>query len=255
MEIPFYDRPFSLQTNNLPFPQQTERLRHRWERWRNRPTFNRGYSRIPDSEVNEINAVDETSFNHPEPETRIQVEPFDEIIDISEAVSETTGLLSGTAAVGSIGGTAGGIGSTLGTAGVGATVALGGTALAVGGKALYDRISEKGAVLPNSEFIGPGNPIHIGAAKNPSEQAAKEHDVNYSNLIEYAKNNEISQKDFSERVHQFDQSAIDEFEKDWKETGNWHAFAGKYGLKVKQAVEKLYGQAIYPSHPGKYYIY
>ena len=118
-------------------------------------------------------------------------------------------MLSGTAAVGSIGGTAGGIGSTLGTAGVGATVALGGTALAVSGKALYDRISEKGAVLPNSEFIGPGNPIHIGAAKNPSEQAAKEHDVNYSNLIEYAKQHEISQKDFTERVHQFDQSAID----------------------------------------------
>ena len=56
----------------------------------------------PDSEVNEINAVEETSFNQPEPETRIQVEPFDEIIDISEAVGETTGLLSGTAAVGSI---------------------------------------------------------------------------------------------------------------------------------------------------------
>ena len=55
--------------------------------------------------MNEINAVEETSFNQPEPETRIQVEPFDEIIDISEAVSETTGLLSGTAAVGSIGGT------------------------------------------------------------------------------------------------------------------------------------------------------
>ena len=68
-------------------------------------------------------------------------------------------MLSGTAAVGSIGGTAGGIGSTLGTAGVGATVALGGTVLAVGGKALYDRISEKGAVLPNSEFIGPGKQI------------------------------------------------------------------------------------------------
>ena len=148
MEIPSYARPFSLQTNNLPYPQQTERLRHRWQRWRNRPTFNRGYERIPNSEVNEINAVEETSFNQPEPETRIQVEPFDEIIDISEAVGETTGLLSGTAAVGSIGGTAGGIGSTLGTAGVGATVALGGTALAVGGKALYDRISEKGAVLP-----------------------------------------------------------------------------------------------------------
>ena len=69
MEIPSYDRPFSLQTNNLPFPQQSEGLRHRWQRWRNRPTFNRGYERIPESEVNEINAFEETSFNQPEPET------------------------------------------------------------------------------------------------------------------------------------------------------------------------------------------
>ena len=81
MEIPSYDRSFSLQTNNLPFPQQSEGLRHRWQRWRDRPTFNRGYERIPDSEVYEINAVEETSFNQPEPETRIQVEPFDEIIE------------------------------------------------------------------------------------------------------------------------------------------------------------------------------
>lgn len=105
--------------------------------------------------------------------------------------------------------------------------------------------------MPNSEFIGPGNPIYIGAAKNPSEQAAKEHDINYGNLIDYAKNNYISQKEFTERVHQFDQEAINNFEKDWQETGNWHAFAGKYGLKVKQLAESIYGKSIYPSHSGK----
>lgn len=177
MEIPSYDYPFSLQTNNLPFPSVSEGLRHRWQNWRNRPNFNRGYERIPDSELNEINSVQETSFNQPEPETRIQLEPFDEVIDIPEGIGETTGLLSGAGTLaGTASGTAG-IGTSLGTTAVGTTAVLGGTALAVGGKALYDRISEKGAVLPNSEFIGPGNPIHIGAAKNPSEQAAKEHDV------------------------------------------------------------------------------
>lgn len=250
MEIPSYDYPFSLQTNNLPFPNNT-RLRHRWQNWRNRPNFNRGYTRLPESEVELINAREETSFIQPEPETRVQIEPFDESIDIPEVISETTGLLSG--AGGAAGATTGaaGIGTTLGTTTVGTTAALGGTALAVGGKLLYDRVSEKGAVLPNSEFIGPGNPIYIGAAKNPAEQAAKEHDVNYANLIEYAKRHEVSQKDFSERVHQFDESAINEFERDWKETGNWHSFVGKYGLKVKQVVEKLYGEAIYPQHPGK----
>lgn len=254
MEIPSYDYPFSLQTNNLPFPSVSEGLRHRWQNWRNRPNFNRGYERIPDSELNEINSVQETSFNQPEPETRIQLEPFDEVIDIPEGIGETTGLLSGAGTLaGTASGTAG-IGTSLGTTAVGTTAVLGGTALAVGGKALYDRISEKGAVLPNSEFIGPGNPIHIGAAKNSAEQAAKDHDVNYTNLIEYAKQHEISQKDFTERVHQFDQSAIDEFERDWKETGNWHSFVGKYGLKAKQAVEKLYGEAIYPRNPGKYIL-
>lgn len=255
MEIPSYDYPFSLQTNNLPFANTSGQLRNRWQKWRNRPTFNRGYSRIPDSEVNEINAVQETSFSRPIPETRIQIDPINEVVDIPEVIGETTGLLSGVgAAAGATSGSAG-IGTALGTTAVGTTVVLGGAALAVGGKALYDRISEKGAVLPNSEFIGPGNPIHIGAAKNPAEQAAKEHDVNYTNLIEYAKLHEISQKDFTERVHQFDQSAIEEFEQDWKETGNWHSFVGKYGLKAKQAVEKLYGAAIYPKHPGKYNKY
>lgn len=244
MDIPSYDREFSLVTNNLPFPNQDNTLRNRWEHWRHPNWFNnrRGYQRIPEEA--------ETSFNNSTPEEQVPIEPFDEIIDIPEGVSETTGLLSGATAAGA---TFGGATSAVGTIGTAATGILAGTAIGIGGKALYDRISEKGAVLPNSEFIGPGNPIHIGAAKNPSEQAAKEHDVNYTNLINYAKQHEISQKDFTERVHQFDQAAIDLFEKDWQETGNWHAFAGKYGLKLKQAVEKALGETIYPRNPGKLY--
>lgn len=262
MEIPSFDSDFLKQTNNY-HTNTYDGLRNRWQKWRNRPNFNRGYDRIPESDLEYINTRnhstwEETSFHQSEPDTRIQIDPydeevnlaeesFDEVIDIPEAVGETTGLLSGTtavgtAAVGSIGGTAGGIGSTLGTAGVGATAVLGGTALALGSKALYDRVSEKGFVLPNSEFIGPCNPINIGAAKNPSEQAAKDHDCNYASLIAYAKNNYISQEDFSNYVHHLDQKAIDEFEKDWKETGNWHAFVGKYGLKLKQVAEKVYGE-------------
>ena len=111
-----------------------------------------------------------------------------------------------------------------------------------------------GLVPPGYKYLGPGNSLDQGEPTNPSDAAAKEHDVNYTNLIEYAKQHEISQRDFTERVHQFDQSAIDEFERDWKETGNWHSFVGKYGLKAKQAVEKLYGEAIYPRNPGKYIL-
>ena len=177
------------------------------------------------------------------------------IIDIPETGRGSTTLLGGTGAAAS--GTAlfGGAGSAIGTGGTVATGILGGSVAAIGtgiaAKKLYDRVSERGAVLPNSEFIGPGNPIHIGAAKNPSEQAAKEHDINYTNLINYAKSHELTAAEFSERVHQFDRTAIDEFEKDWKETGNWHAFAGKYGLKTKVAVEKAIGGALYPRNPGK----
>lgn len=248
MEVPSYSYGFSLQTNNLPFPGQDQELRNRYLRWRNRP---RGYHRIPQNEHVE------TSFNESVPEERVQVEPFDEVIDIPEAASETTSLLGGSTVAGEAA-LLGGSGSVLGTGGTLATGVLGST-LAVGAgvaaKKLYDRISDKGAVLPNSEFIGPGNPIYIGAAKNPSEQAAKEHDINYTNLIEFAKQHEVSASEFSERVHQFDRTAIDQFEKDWKETGNWHAFAGKYGLKTKLIIEKALGGALYPRNPGKvFYI-
>lgn len=237
MSIPDYDYGFSLSSNNVPYPDQDYELRNRWKHWHNRDTP------IQPNQPTQA----ETSLNESVPEERIQVEPFDEIIDIPE----TTGLLSGTAAAAGTTGLLGGAGSALGTGGTVATGILGGTLAGIAGKAIYDRVSDRGAVLPNSEFIGPGNPIHIGAAKNPAEQAAKEHDINYKNLIEFAKQHEVSAADFSERVHQFDRTAIDQFEKDWTETGNWHAFAGKYGLKTKLAVEQALGGAIYPSKPGK----
>ena len=244
MEIPSFDPGFFTETNNFPFPNNSNKLRNRWNRWKHP-----GYQPIPESEPIEA----ETSFNQPIPEERIQVEPFDEIIDIPE----TTGLLSGAGTA--LGGTAvlGGAGSALGPTASIATGVLGGTIAAGAGftaKKLYDRVSEKGAVLPDSEFIGPGNPIHIGAAKNPSEQTAKEHDINYSNLIDFAKKNELTKEEFSERVHQFDRTAVDLFEKDWQETGNWHAFAGKYGLKTKLAVEQFLGGALYPRNPGNYFL-
>jgi hypothetical protein len=235
--IPNYSFEFSDATNNLPFPNNSEKLKQSYLRWRYK-----GYQKLPNT------STEETTF------TEVPNETEDILIDIPE-VTETTGLLSGGTAA-AAGGTAlfGGAGSTLGTGATLATGILGATAIGAGAygiKKIVDRAHDKGLVLPNSEFIGPGNPIHIGAAKNPSEQTAKEHDINYTNLINHAKENHISEKEFTNQVHQFDQRAIEEFEKDWKETGNWHAFAGKYGLKVKQAVEQLYGKSIYPSHSGK----
>lgn len=244
--LPEYDRVFSLATNNLPFPKI---YRDRWLRYRGFPT-RPGYQRVPDSEpeieLEEVRSdpvepeIQETEFHNPVEDTRIDIEPFD-------GIAESTPLLGGAAASAPV---FGGAASVVGTGGSLATGILAGSAGVVAGvvgKQLLDRTSEKGAVLPGSEYIGPGNPIPISAAKDAGDQAAKEHDVNYGNLIEYARNNPISQKEFTERVHQFDQSAIDEFERDWQTTGNWRSFVGKYGLKVKQAAEQLYGQSIYPS--------
>ncbi|XP_046400712.1 uncharacterized protein LOC124166999 isoform X2 [Ischnura elegans] len=219
MAVPGYDKPFSLQTNNLPYPSVSTGLRNRWRQW-----HNHGYTELPGDNIEETSFITESEVLDIEP-------PSETVIDIPSELGVSESATS-----------------VLGTAGSAATSVLAETLFAAGAKAVYDRVSERGAVLPNSEFIGPGNPVHIGAAKNPSEQAAKIHDVNYSNLIDYAKKNYISQKDFTERVHQFDEEAIHQFETDWQSTGNWHAFAGKYGLKLNNVLEKAVGQSIYPSH-------
>lgn len=218
LNVPAYDRPFSLQTNNLPFPAHDSKLGNLWRKYK-------GYKQIPtqpDIELGEVGS--------------------------SSVLSDTAPLLgSGIAATG---GLIGGSTSVLGTGGSIATGVLGATAVGIlgaGAKSLFDRTKEKGAVLPGSEYIGPFNPVPISAAKDAGEQAAKTHDVNYGNLIKFAQENYISQKDFTERVHEFDQQAIDEFESDWQSTGNWRSFVGKHGLKLKQLAEQLRGQSIYPS--------
>lgn len=165
----------------------------------------------------------------------------------TEVSNELAPLVDGAAVVAE----GAGLGFTTGEAVTGAGALALGSLGAYGIKKIADRVAERGATLPNSEYIGPFNPISVGAARNAGEQAAKTHDVNYQNLIDYAKTNEISESDFRGRVHSFDQSAIDEFDADWKNTGNWHSFVGKYGLKGKVAVEKAIGKQIYPQHPGK----
>jgi hypothetical protein len=230
MDIPSYSEHFSLDTNNLPFPRQNSVLRNRFNNW-----LHSGYEHIPDTVIDiPDSGIAETSFSAP------------------SAVSASTPLLPvATAAAPLFGGAT----SALGTGGTITTGVLGGATLGASAyvvKKLIDRTNDKGLVLPNSEYIGPGNPVNVGAAKNPAEQTAKEHDINYTNLIQYAKTHQLTQQEFTDKVHHLDQSAINSFENDWKSTGNWNAFIAKYGLTFKTAVERVYGKAIYP---GKYMFY
>ena len=219
MDIPLYDKTFSDKTNNLPYPRQSAVLRNRYNSWA------RGYYPITSSDIS-IDIEAETSFG-------------------GEVVSATAPLLGGTA----VASVFGGAGSVVGTGGTVASGILGASAVGLGAygvKKLVDRTKERGLVLPNSDYIGPLNTVGIGAAKSAGEQAAKDHDLSYADLIEYAKVNALSEKEFSDRVHQLDSEAIASFDKDWKESGSYNSLIGKYGLKVKTLVEKLRGKAIYP---------
>nr|WQF02874.1 MAG: structural protein [Bee densovirus 7] len=229
--VPVYNRDFSLSTNNLPFPNSGERIRSRYNQYK--------YNRLDTHYEQPVEQ--ETSFSEDVPnDTSIQIDEFEPLLEGAAGIGETLGTL-------------GGAGFTAGEIATGAGAILGGSALAYGAGKLTERISEKGAVLPGSEFIGPGNPINIGAAKDAAEQAAKEHDINYGNLIEYSKKVPLSQQEFTNLVHTYDRHAIDAFEADWKNTGNWKAFVGKYGLKLKVAAEDTWGGAIYPRQ-GKLYV-
>ena len=232
--VPEYSEPFSVDTNNLPFPNHDSKLRNRFKQWRNRfnPIRRPQYERIPESEPE----IQETSFNTPE-ETRIQVEP-----ETALELGETIPLLATTS-----GGSAlfGGSASAIGTTGSVATGVLGGTLLGAGAygiKKLTDRTSEKGLVLPNSEFIGPGNPIHIGAAKNPAEQIAKDHDLAYTNAKTHSD------------VQSADREAYYKFRDEYHKSGDYYAKIGQLGLQAKYGIEKVIGVQ-YPKNLSKLYLF
>lgn len=169
------------------------------------------------------NPVEETSFNNPA-ETRIQIEPETASIAESTPLLGTAGA-GGSALFGGAGSAIGGTGSAL-TGILGATVIGGG---AVAAKGLYDRVKEKGAVLPGSEYIGPGNPIPISAAKNPSEQIAKDHDLAYANAKTHSD------------VQSADKDAYTRFRDEHHKSGSYYAKIGQLGLQAKAAVEKVIG--------------
>lgn len=235
-------REFSLETNNYPWTN-TEGLRNRFNKWkriRNIINGRQGYQELTDTELTEINNTEPTTTN-----TTIDIPP--EITETS--FNELTPLL-GEGAIATTGTVATDGLATTAAIGIGGTAIIGGTAYGI--KKLIERTKEKGAVLPNSEYIGPGNPIPISAAKNKPDQIAKDHDVAYGKLIERMRQTPMTEDEFAIELHKLDQTAIDEFEKEYKESGSWNAWIGAKGLKIKQKIEKHTGP-LYPKYKTEFH--
>ncbi|XP_046986903.1 uncharacterized protein LOC124562658 [Schistocerca americana] len=150
-------------------------------------------------------------------------------------------------------------GAAISTAGVKSSgqiaIAAGTTTAAAAGaaygvKKLVERVQNKGYTLPGSDYVGPGNPINIGAPRSGADAIAKEHDVGYDNLLKEARERPFTEEEFRQRVQQLDAKAIIDFAIDWSHTRNWHSFVGKYGLKLKTAVEQRIGKTLYPKQPN-----
>lgn len=216
------------------------------------------YSRVsyntPQTVTRPAERVQETSFTEAQRErnpgirqrqnTSSQIERIGDSVRINVPESfESTPLLSGASA-----GTGLGVsGSTLLTAG-----AVSGGALAAGAvtAAVANRIKEKGATLPGSEYVGPGNSINIDAPRSASDAIAKEHDVGYNELNERALRGELSEREFAEGIDFLDKEAIQKFAENFRSSGEWHSFVGRWGLWIKNRIEEVTGP-IYPSFPGK----
>lgn len=173
-------------------------------------------------------------------------------IDIAEPfeLSETVPLLEGASA--------GGL-SAVGSSGLatGAATVAGG--LVAGGvtAAVVNRIKEKGAVLPGTNYVGPGNSIQIDAPKHEADAIAKDHDVGYAEAVQSAtRHNQYQSRSeqfelFKAQIESLDSEAIRKFKDHWLREGKWQSFVGRWGLEAKRFLEQLKGSPIYPSFPGK----
>lgn len=165
-------------------------------------------------------------------QVNIPIEPFE--------IGESVPLLATTSASGISGASA--------AAGAGAIAT--GLALGAGSSALVDRIKAKGAVLPGTDYVGPGNPINIDAPRSAVDVIAKEHDIGYADFQQRAESGEISEQEFVEGIDFLDNSAIKQFADRFHSSGEWQAFLGRWGLWLKNRIERVVGP-IYPQFPGK----
>lgn len=167
------------------------------------------------------------------PDTRINIEPFE--------MSDTVPLLGTTGASAGLSGSeiAAGLTVTGGALGLGAITS-----------AVVDRIKNKGAVLPGTDYVGPGNEIKIDAPRSGADAVAKDHDIAYDTLTRQLRSGRLKVDDFVKNIQRSDDKAIKEFAEWYDATGDWDAFVGKYGLGLKRWIEGVVGH-VYPFIPGK----
>lgn len=174
-------------------------------------------------------------------------------IDIPEVTNERAPLLPRTG-----GSLASGVGSAItslatpANAAAAVTPALG-IAAGVATTALVNRIKEKGAVLPGTDYVGPGNAIKIDAPRSGSDAIAKEHDIGYQEIQDKAARGDLSEQEFTEHIEQLDDDAIRKFAEHFHTSGEWQSFVGRWGLYFKRRIEAVVGP-LYPSFPGKTWV-
>lgn len=154
-------------------------------------------------------------------------------------LSESVPLLAQTA--GSA--VSGGLGTGLVTAGVA-------TALGAGTASLINHIKDNGATLPGTDYVGPGNDIHIDAPRSGSDAIAKEHDVGYDDIQRRARLGQLTEDEFAANVEHLDNEAIRKFADNYHSSGEWQSFVGRWGLYLKNRIEAVTG-TLYPTFPGK----
>lgn len=160
-------------------------------------------------------------------------------INIPETL-ETLPLLGGT--------TGGGIATTSSLA-AGAAVTGGAVGLGALTAAAVNRFKEKGATLPGTDYVGPGNNINIDAPRSASDAIAKEHDINYRDLLNAANAGQITVKQFAAVLDHFDNKAIQQFAENFHNSGEWQSFVGRWGLYFKNRIERVTGP-LYPTFPA-----
>ena len=97
------------------------------------------------------------------------------------------------------------------------------------------------------KYLGPGNPFPNGKPISKADQVAYHHDKFYDDLLKVA--DELSDKQFRDKVGEADAKAIEDFVRNFLEDGDhwdWYSAAGAAGLSIKAAVERAIGQVIYP---------
>lgn len=241
-------KPKILAVDEVVNPRHTEHLtRHLNERWKQASVEQREQSRSrpgyqKPSEGTELRQRRPTTTPYSRPSAPSQAESnFGGLSRTSSAAGSSASLIPRTVPNPTVGVNP----VTVGAAGAVAGLAVGGI---ISGAV---KLKNEGATLPGSDYIGPGNPIHVDAPRDNADAIAKEHDVEYDRIIRYAQTHDLTYTDFVNQIRAADTAAQEKFREDFATSSNWRSYVARHGLRLKSAVERTVGH-IYPPKPGKW---